>query len=46
MDVLFQYIYLFFKNLSFYSRKEIENIFIMDPSFDIHSGQSHLILAK
>jgi len=97
MDVLFQYIFPFFRKLSVYSRKEIdfsiwtlvlylfifgynhlskgkllllklsnnmnskryfsdlsdfidveeiENIFTMDPPFDIHSGKSNFILAK
>jgi len=96
-DVLFQYIYPFFKDLSFYSRKsidfsiwslglylfiygythfpkgkelliklsnnmnskryfsdlsdfldikEIENLFAINPPFDIHSGKSHFHLAK
>ncbi len=96
-DVLFQYIYPFFKNLTFYSRKkidfaiwglglyifiygynylpqgkeillklsknmntkryfnnvsdfieikELENLFLINPPFDIHSGKSHFILAK
>ncbi len=96
-DVLFQYIYPFFKNLTFYSRKlidfsiwslglylfiygytylpqgkelliklsnnmnskryfsdlsdflditEIENLFALNPPFDIHSGKSHFHLAK
>jgi hypothetical protein len=37
----------YFSNLSdVIDVEEIENIFTMDPPFDIHSGKSHFILAK
>jgi len=37
----------YFSDLSdFIDVEEIENIFTMDPPFDIHSGKSNFILAK
>lgn len=37
----------YFNNVSdFIEIKELENLFLINPPFDIHSGKSHFILAK